>query len=91
MKVVRNRGSQPIDAGWRGGEKMAAGEFSTSEGGAKVFRNLIVYGDFAVLYALIQAIESRLAGGWTCSREREKETLASRPGAILPFLMLLES
>ncbi len=65
---------------------MAAGEFSTSgsiteataRGIAKVFRDLTVYGDPKVLDALIPAIESRLADGWSRDHECEQRLPGDR-------------
>ena len=72
---------------------MAAGEFSTSgsiteataRGIAKVFRDLTVYGDPKVLDALIPAIESRLADGWSRDHECEQRLPGDRQSTILLF------
>ncbi len=57
---------------------MAAGEFSTARGIAKVFRDLTVYGDPEVLDALIPGIESRLADGWSRDHECEQRLRGDR-------------
>jgi hypothetical protein len=65
---------------------MAAGEFSTSSRGiAKVFRDLTVYGAPEVLDALIPAIESQLADGW--SRDRESEQRLGGDGGQSRFFL----
>src|SRR5208337_1975133 len=96
MRVVRNRITSNLCVAGEEGEEMAAGEFSTSgfstetraRGIAKVFRDLTVYSDPEVLDALIPAIESRLADGWSQDRESERRMAGEGGGQSRYFLFV---
>ena len=57
----------------------------TALGITKVFRDLTVYGDPEVLYALIPGVESRLVDGW--SRDRESEQRLPGDGGQSRFFL----